>query len=167
MKSFILENEQRRTFVSNLILEQPVDGSVTVEIKKTVTASTAAQRRLKWLWNEEISRSGLGRDDTAQDVHIRNKMKFGHPIKMRDAVEADADFYPELYTAFVETYKNHPAYPMMVKFFADNHIKTEKFTRKQNAEYLTNVQRYWTGKGIELTDPALQGLDENLGWKPK
>ena len=90
---------------------------------------------------------------------------FGHPIKMRDAIEEDGDFYPELYTIFVETYKNHPAYPMMLKFFADNHIRTENFSKKQNAEYLTKVQEYWTRKGCPLTDPATQGLDQYLGGK--
>lgn len=142
-------------------------GRYYLEIKQIDESPTSKQRRLKWLWNEEIARSGIGSDDMAHDVHIRNKLIFGHPIKMRDALEAENDFYPDLYTAFVERYRNHPAYPMMMKFFADNHIKTEKFTRKQNAEYLTNVQSYWSRKGVVLTDPATQGLDEFLGCRNK
>ena len=135
-----------------------------VEIKEAGD-STDAQRRLKWMWNDEIAKSGIGKDDLSKDVHIRNKLMFGHPIKMRDALKNEGDFYPELYTTFTETFKDHPAYPMMLKFFADNHIKTEKFSRKQNAEYLTNIQFYWSRKGVCLTDPSLQGLDEFLGGK--
>jgi len=167
MKEVVIKSEVNKRYCISLIEKLTEDGSVTVVIKKTKKDSTAAQRSLKWLWNTEIAQSGIGQDDTAQDVHTRNKMMFGHPIKMRDALLQDADFYPELYTTFTETYKNHPAYPQMMRFFAENHIKTERFTRQQNAEYLKNVQQYWIGKGVNLTDPALKGLDDWLGYKPK
>jgi len=49
--------------------------------------------------------------------------------------------------------------------FTRDFISTEKMTRNQRAEYLSEFQRYWTGKGVQLTDPALQGLDQHLGYK--
>jgi hypothetical protein len=51
--------------------------------------------------------------------------------------------------------------------FTEYYISTEQMTRRQRAEYLTEFQRFWVGKGVNLSDPALQGLDEKLGWKPK
>jgi len=54
-----------------------------------------------------------------------------------------------------------------MKVFASQYISTERFTRKQRAEFLTDFQNYWTGKGVELTDPSLQGLDQFLGYKTK
>ena len=159
MKTIIIDSERQKIYAYNLIKEMPLDGSCEVITKKVDMSSTTKQRGLKWIWNGEIAKSGLGSDDTDMDVHIRMKLKFGHPIMMRDAKEDDASCYPEIYTAVTETYKNHPAYGVIMKDFARDHIKTEKFTRKQNAEFLTNVQQYWSRKGVCLTDPDTQGKD--------
>jgi hypothetical protein len=159
MKTIILENEQRRTFLLNLIQEKPVDGSVTVEIKKTDTSPTSAQRRLQWLWYSEVAASGLGRDDTKDDVHLTAKWQFCRPILLRDSVTFGAIFagFSEMIEQ-IDTPRDE-----MWREFTRDYISTEKLTRAQRAEYLTEFQRFWTGKGVELTDPALQGLDEHLG----
>jgi hypothetical protein len=51
--------------------------------------------------------------------------------------------------------------------FTEYYISTEQMTRRQRAEYLREFEMYWRGKGVGLSIPALQGLDENLGWTPK
>lgn len=154
MKSIVINSEQRRTYCQNLISELSVDGSKTIEIKNTDKNSTAAQRRLQWLWNTEVAQSGLGQDDDKNQVHIRAKMMFAHPILLRDD-----EVYPILYKCFKDTVKSSDNYALYIKDFANQYISTERFTKAQRAEYLTDFQRYWTGKGVNLTDPALQGVD--------
>lgn len=162
MKTFILENEQRRIFVSNLILEQPVDGSVTVEIKKTDMSSTAKQRRLAWLWNTEVSQSGLGRDDTKDAVHTTAKWMFAKPILLRDNAVFGAIY--EGFSAMVQDISEQDRKSFW-REFTEYYISTEQMTRRQRAEYLREFEMYWRGRGVELSIPALQGLDEFLGGK--
>jgi hypothetical protein len=164
MKSFILENEQRRTFVSNLILEQPVDGSVTVEIKKTDVSSTARQRRLQWRWNTEVSQSGLGRDETKEGVHTTAKWLFARPILLRDSEVFGAIF--EGFSHMIQDISDQDRGEYW-RQFTEYYISTEQMTRRQRAEYLREFEMYWRGKGVDLSIPSMQGLDENLGWKPK
>ena len=145
-----------------MLEEMSIDGSKTIIIKNTDISSTAKQRRLQWLWSSEIARSGLGQDDTKEDVHIRAKLMFAHPILMRDD-----EVYPLLYNAFKETVKTSENYAFYIKDFANQYISAERLSRKQRAEYLRDIQAYWTDKGANLTDPSLQGLDQFLGYKPK
>ena len=112
------------------------------------------------MWYDEVSRSGLGQDDTKEAVHVRAKMMFAHPILMRDD-----DVYPLLYSTFKKAVETSTVYAAYIKEFASQYISTERLTRKQRSEYLSEFQRYWIGKGVELTDPATQGLDRYLGGK--
>lgn len=148
MKTHTIDSDREKLLVINKIKEIPVDSTFEIIIKKVDKSSTAKQRGLKWQWNKDVKESGLGSYDNEKDIHIWNKIKFGHPICMRDD-----DFYPALYTAFTEKYKYDENYPEMLKWFTDKHILTEKFKRAQNAEYLTNVQQYWSRMGVNLTDP--------------
>jgi hypothetical protein len=156
MKSIILKSKQSKTYCQSLIEESPEDGSITVEIKKTKKDSTSAQRRLQWLWATEVSQSGLGADDNKMDVHIRAKYMFGMPILMRDH-----DIFPIIFVKFQESVKFATNRSELYKIFCSEYISTEKMTKEQRAEYLTNFQKYWIGKGVNLTDPSLQGLDHN------
>ena len=140
MKEIIIKAEQSKTYAINFIYEIVPDGSKTVIIKNTYTASTSKQRRMKWTWNTEISQSGLGRDDNPMDVHIRAKMQFGHPILMRDD-----EFYHDLFVMFRKKYQPCDDYPQRLKWFADNYIKTEGFSKKQQSEYLSEFQMFWIG----------------------
>jgi hypothetical protein len=158
MKTIILNNDRQKTYAENLIKESPADGSMTVIIKQTDMSSTAKQRRLQWLFYTEVANSGLGQDDTKEAVHVRAKMMFAHPILMRDD-----DVYPVLYNTFKRAVETSETYSVYIKEFASQYISTERLTRKQRAEYLSEFQRYWIGKGVELTDPASQGLDHYFG----
>jgi hypothetical protein len=157
MKSIIIKSEQTKLYCKSLIDEMPEDGTRTVVLKNTPTDSTAKQRQLQWKWYTEVSQSGLGQDDNKEGVHIRAKLMFAHPILMRDD-----DVYPILYGAFKDAVKTSANYGLYIKDFANQYISTERLTRKQRSEYLREFQRYWIGKGVELTDPSLQGLDKNI-----
>jgi len=156
-KTYKIDSETEKEYCLLFVSELPVDGSLQVTIQNVDKSATTKQRGLKWRWSSDIAKSGIGRHDNAQDVHDWNKMKFGHEILMRDSGEDD--FYPQLFTIFRDTYQNHENYPAMLKYFAHEHIKTEKFTRAQNAEYLTNVKNYWLSHGVNLTDPDEFGKD--------
>ena len=137
-----------------MLEECPLDGSITVVFKNTPKDSTSKQRALQWKWYTEISQSGLGQDDDKESVHIRAKMMFAHPILMRDD-----EVYPILYDTFKNAVKASENYALYIKDFASQYISTERLTKKQRAEYLTDFQRFWIGKGANLTDPSLQGID--------
>jgi hypothetical protein len=160
MKTIILENEQRKTYLLNLIQEKPVDGSVTVEIKKTDTSSTAKQRQLQWKWYTEVAASGLGRDDTKDAVHITAKWMFAKPILLRDSAVFGAIF--EGFSLMVQEIEEQDRAEFW-REFTEYYISTEQMNRGQRAEYLREFELFWRGKGVELTDPSLQGLDEHLG----
>ena len=159
MRTLIIDSEIRKRYCKSVIDEMPLDGSETVIFKKTDVSSTAKQRQLQWLWYTETATSGLGSDDTKDDVHVRAKMMWAHPILMRDD-----PVYPILYNAFKKAVRTSESYGDKIKEFANQYISTERLTRKQRAEYLSDYQKYWTDRGVALTDPSLQGLDENLGY---
>ena len=162
MIQIVMDSERQKRYSKSLIDEMKIDGSKTIVFKNTDLSSTAKQRKLQWLWNTEISQSGLGQDDTKESVHTRAKLMFAHPILMRDD-----EVYPLLYNAFKEAVKTSENYALFIKDFAEQYISTERLSRRQRAEYLKDMQNYWTEKGVELSDPSLQGLDQHLGYKLK
>lgn len=154
MRTIIIKSERDKVYCQNLIKQMPLDGSCEVITKKVDKSSSAKQRRLKWKWNDEIARSGIGQYDTSKGVHIWNKKEFGHPILMRDS-----QFYADMFRAIRDAYQHLDDYTERMWWFVDEHIKTEKFNMKQQSEYLSSIQRFWGGHGVDLTDPATQGLD--------
>jgi hypothetical protein len=161
MKSIIIDSERQKRYAKNLIDEMPLDGSCLVITKKVDKSSTAKQRGLKWKWNEEISKAGLGGNDLPLTVHIWNKKEFGHPILMRDD-----NNYAILFRSFRDQVQILEDYIERMKWFVENYIKTEKFSRAQQAEYLYYVQIYWVDKGVNLCDPDDYGKNL-LRFKPK
>jgi hypothetical protein len=164
MKTIIIDSERQKTFAMNLIQEMPVDGTFTVEIKKTDVSSTARQRRLQWRWNTEVSQSGLGRDDTKEGVHTTAKWLFARPILLRDSEVFGAIF--EGFSHMIQDISDQDRGEYW-RQFTSYYISTEQMSRRQRAEYLREFEMYWRGRGVDLTNPDLQGLDENLGWTPK
>lgn len=159
MRTIIIKSERDKVYCQSLITQMPVDGSETVVTKKTDSSSTARQRRLQWLWYTEVVASGLGQDDTKDDVHIRSKWKFARPILLRDD-----EVFSILYQAFISAISPHEAHKksQYAKEFTDQYISTERLSKRQRAEYLTEFQRFWIGQGVELTDPDMQGVDLKL-----
>ena len=162
MKTIIIDSDRQKTYAKNLIAEMPVDGTMTVVVKKTDMSSTASQRGLQWKWNTEVSQSGLGRDDTKEGVHVTAKWMFARPILLRDD-----EVFGAVYAGFSQMIESIPdrSRSELWRDFTVNYISTEALTKRQRAEYLTEFQMFWAGKGVELTDPAMQGLDAWLGGK--
>ena len=156
MKQITIDSKRSKRYCQSLIAELPEDGTNTVTIKKTDMSPTARQRKLQWLWNTEVALSGIGGDSTKENVHIRAKWMFARPILLRDD-----EIFSIIYDAFVKVtaeYDNATRADMTRKF-SDEYIHKETMTRKQRAEYLTSFREYWDEKGVELTDPRMQGVD--------
>jgi len=155
--TIILNNQRNLDYCKTMLSELPLDGTKTITFADTDETSTARQRRLQWMWNGEVAKSGLGADDDKDSVHVRAKWMFARPIMLRDD-----EYFPTLCNAFLDAVKLSETRPADIRWFTERHISTETMTRKQRAEYLTEFQRYWTGKGVNLTDPSLQGIDLNI-----
>jgi hypothetical protein len=76
MKQIIIDSERQKTFAYNLIKEMPIDGTCEVTTKKVDTRTTTKQQGLWFIWCGEVALSGLGSDDTKNDVHTSSKMAF-------------------------------------------------------------------------------------------
>ena len=126
MQAIVMSSEQQRNYIYTLVAEMKMDGLKTIEVKKTDVSPTAKQRRLQWKWYTEVAHSGLGQDDNKNQVHIRAKMMFAHPILMRDD-----EVYPILYDTFKTAVKTSENYALFIKDFANQYISTERLTKHQ------------------------------------
>lgn len=156
MKTIIIDSERSKTYLYNLIKEMPVDSTCEVITKKVDKSPTAKQRRLQWLWYTEVAASGLGRDDSKDEAHITAKWQFCRPILLRDD-----EMFGVIYNHFVSVIRDGDPETQRLKAreFSDKYISTEGLTRVQRVEYLREFERFWVGKGVELTDPGTQGVD--------
>lgn len=126
----------------------------TLELKGKfkVTISDAGsksdrQHGLYWLWATDVSNSGMGGEyeDTKEGVHRIAKWRWARPILLRDD-----DLFPEIYTFFMDRYGKDPA---KMKKFIDTWISTSGFSTDQMAEYLSDLHRYYSSHGVNLSDP--------------
>ena len=169
----IIDSAQQKTYAKSLIDQMPIDGSGTVITKKTDVSPTARQRRLWFKWCGEVAMSGLGKHDDKDDVHAGAKWKFVRPILLRDdePVEVDCEmedgYFTQIYNFFMKKISTSSNRSAHIREFTDRYISTEDLNKHQRAESLREFQLFWTGKGIELTDPSLYGLDKDLTRKPK
>lgn len=154
MKTIIITSDQQQRYALSLVGELPIDGTMEVIVKKVDKSSTAKQRRLRWMWMGEIANSGLGRYDTKETVDLACKWQFALPILKRDDI-----LFGEIYNFFIETVKDYPNFGKCCKQFCTQYVSVKNMTVRQHAEYLTDLQRYWTQKGVSLTDPETQGVD--------
>lgn len=164
MIQIIVDSERQKNFCLTKIKELELDGSDTVVFKKTDKSPSARQLRLRWLWFSEVSKSGLGRNDTKEGVDLTAKWQFARPILLRDD-----DTFAIIYDHFMETVKDYSNKSSMIKEFTMDYISIEKLmSMKQEAEFLTDFQNYWTRAGVALTDPSMQGVNlEKMCWENK
>jgi len=153
----ILDSKQRKTYCQELINEIELDGKKSVVIKNTDMDPTAKQNRLRWMWMGEISNSGLGSNDTKIGADLTAKWQFARPILLRDN-----KVFALTYKGFMDLVENSEIRSEQIKEFTRDYMSVSKLmSRKQEAEYLTDIQKFWDSKGIGLTSPVLQGLDVN------
>lgn len=149
MKTIIIDSERQKTYAYNLIKEMPLDGSCEVITKKVDKKLTTRQRGLWFLWCKDVSLSGLGSNDTVSDVHEAEKWRVVRPILLRDD-----EIFGIVYHAFMGTVKGSLAYSESCKIFTRDYISTERLNRNQRAESLSEFEKYWLNKGVNLTIPG-------------
>ena len=161
--TIIIDSERQKAYCRTRIDEMEPDGENTIEFKKTDYSPTAKQRRLRWMWMTEISKSGLGKNDTQEGADLTAKWMFARPILLRDN-----EPFGKIYNFFMGLVENSENRADQIKEFTRDYISIERLmNKKQEAEYLKNIQDYWIQKGVDLTDPALIGLDKDFMRKPK
>jgi len=145
-EKYILRTEADRNEVLKRLLELPCDSKTNVTLSDAGSKSSR-QRGLQFMWYGEVAKSGIGgkHEDTKEGVHLVCKFRWALPILRRDD-----PFFNDLYEGFL---RNHPDNPEAVEWFIDTQVQTEKMTVSQNAEMLTEFQRYYIDKGVNLTDP--------------
>ena len=144
-KQFILINDQVKNYLISQINEIKLDGKTQVKIMNTGT-KTQRQQGLDWQHNKDIMDSGVGYGDAdLETVHARNKWLFARPILIRDD-----EVFRNIYNYFMAAY-GHDQEKCLD--FAKNFIRTQNMSIDQVSEYMKDKQRYWVGKGVNLTDP--------------
>lgn len=154
MKIIIMDSERQRNYCNTYLSQMELDGSNTVIFKKTDKSSSAAQQRLWFLWCGEVSVSGIGQDDNKNDVHIRAKWQFVLPILRRDN-----PMFSGIYDHFMKIVEGSIIKAENCQEFARDYIHTGQLNKHQRAESLTEFQKFWVGKGVNLSDPVMQGVD--------
>ena len=129
-----LGSESTKEAVINRINEIDINGSMKCVISES-KGKSARQRNLQWAWYDQVAKSGKGRDDDKDDVHIRAKYQFARPILLRDD-----EMFAHIWAGIYGTYANEPE---ALRYAAAEFMSTEKFTTSQMAEYLTEFEKYW------------------------
>ncbi len=145
-ESYRIVNENVKISACLRIKDIAPDGKTEIVIRSAGSKS-AAQRGLQWKWYTEIAKSGIGgeHEDTKEGVHLISKYRWAIPILIRDN-----SFFADLHSVWIQLYGKDKE---RMRFFIDSQAHTESFTVSQMAEFLTEMQNYYTGKGVKLTDP--------------
>lgn len=151
-EQYYLISDKIRGSLITRIRELDVDGKLKVVISAAGSKSVK-QRGLQWKWYTEVANAGIGgkHDDTKDGVHLVSKWRWAVPILLRDN-----EFFNSLYAAWMHLHSNDED---RVRWFIDNHVRTESFTTSQMAEFLTDFQRHY-GSMVNLTDPSTFGLNK-------
>lgn len=141
--------------VVDRVVQRVLDIKPEDKLKVTISnegTKSAKQRGLQWIWYEDISKAGIGgkHEDCKSGVHLVCKFRYAVPIMQRED-----EFFAALYRGWLSKHKGDET---AILWFVDNHVSTEDFTVSQMAEYLTDMQRYYLSKGVNLTAPQFRGL---------
>jgi len=153
----IIDSEQQKQYCRTRLEEIEIDGKSTVVFKKTDESNTARQRRLRWTWMGEISQSGLGQNDTKDGVDLYCKWRFARPILLRDS-----ERFGEILAGFEHIVNDYDQDTKKICYraFTRDYISVQKLmNKKQEAEYLRDIERFWIRQGATLTDPKNRNVD--------
>ena len=150
-ESYILNNQSVLNLAMTRCKSLELDGRTKLTLSDA-GGKSARQRGLQFLWYGEVAEAGIGgkHEDTKNGVHLVSKYRWAIPIFSRDDVH-----FNDLYIAWVDIYGKDAE---KLSWFIDCQVHTEKFNTAQAAEFLTEFQRYYVGKGVNLTDPDDRGL---------
>lgn len=141
--------------IHSFLNDLPDNESQSVVIGNWKATKSDKQRRLNWMWNNEVSKSGKGSRDNPDDVHLDAKYTFALPLLLAGDDEYSA-WIQDKFLALVNDRKKDGE---IVRKFIKYDIETERMKPDMVAQFLKDYQNYWTAKGVRLTDPSLQGLD--------
>lgn len=146
---FIINNEVKKNVISRIMDIEPED-----KLKVTVSGAgskTSRQQALDWKWDFEIFKSGIGwHDDTVTMTHARSKWLFARHILLRES-----ELFKAIHDHFMTIHgKDHKK----CLEFAEHYISTQSMSVSQVSEYMSDKQRFWTEKGVNLTCPDDYGL---------
>ena len=147
MTSRVVETEQARQMLIKFIEnhELPMTATITAGKHRT-TLQNSLQRR----WLSEIAYQMVGTFESAEHVRGYCKLHIGVPI-MREENEAfrltyDKRIKPLAYEAKIDLMMVPISIPI-----------TSIMTTKQKTKYLDAVYRYFSAKGVILTNPEERG----------
>ena len=149
MRQIIIDSERQKKYAKTLIGEMPLDGSCEVITKKVDKRLTTKQRALWFIWCRDVALSGVGSNDTVIDVHTSEKWRVIRPILLRDD-----EVFGIIYNAFMQTIQGSLVFSESCKIFTRDYISTERLNRNQRAESLSEFEKYWFNKGVNLTIPG-------------
>jgi len=150
MSQRFLETDADRRTLIRFLEAQPLP--LTVTLSKG-GKRTLKQNGLQMKWMGEVA-AQLG-DQTAEEIRGFCKLTIGVPI-----MRAESPSFREQYDAIIRPLPYEHKLAMMMEPF--DFKVTRLMNTKQFTTYLDGVHRYWSSKGIALTDPGdlLKGLGE-------
>ncbi len=142
MSQRFLETDADRRALIRFLEDQPLP--LTVSLSKGGKRSLK-QNGLQMKWLGEIA-AQLG-DQTAEEIRGFCKLTIGVPI-----MRAESPSFREQYDAIIRPLPYEHKLAMMMEPF--DFKVTRLMDTKQFTTYLDGVHRYWSSKGIALTDPG-------------
>jgi len=142
MSTRFLETEADRRLLIRFIEEQPLP--LTVSLSKG-GKRTLKQNGLQMKWMGEVA-TQLG-DQTAEEIRGFCKLTIGVPI-----MRSESPSFREQYDAIIRPLPYEHKLALMMEPF--DFKVTRLMDTKQFTTYLDGVHRYWSSKGIALTDPG-------------
>ena len=136
-----ITTEHEREMLFRLLREQKFP--FTVSIAKGKKRSTE-QNKLQRLWTKEVSEQ-LG-DRTPEEVRGDIKLRFGVPI-----LRAENDMFREKYDRIIKPlpYETKMELMMLPMDFPVSRLMTVD----QHSRYLDSVYRFFSERGVQLTEP--------------
>tara|TARA_R110000824_G_scaffold39383_1_gene119210 strand:+ start:1170 stop:1601 length:432 start_codon:yes stop_codon:yes gene_type:complete len=133
-----ITTEQERDGLVKFIMHQPMPFNATVADGRKRSLD---QNKLQWTWAKEISEQ---RGDEAPDYYQRyNKLHYGVPI-----LRAENEDYREDYDFVIKPLTYEQKMKAMKFYTVSSVMKTKQFS-----QYLDEIYRFWSGEGIQLTQP--------------
>ena len=142
MSQRFLETDADRRALIRFLEDQPLP--LTVSLSKGGKRSLK-QNGLQMKWLGEIA-AQLG-DQTAEEIRGFCKLTIGVPI-----MRSESPSFREQYDAIIRPLPYEHKLAMMMEPF--DFKVTRLMDTKQFTTYLDGVHRYWSSKGIALTDPG-------------
>jgi len=134
--------------VNDFVYALPIDGTYEVVIRKSKKDRSNLQRRLQWKWYCEIAKAWGWEPKAVRDHYMK---KFAIAIFYRDDINDSANSIDVINS--LKSLGMRGEYDQLVKCFVEN-ITSNSFKVGQNHEYMEQIDRDATQKGVGLTIPG-------------